>query len=67
MMNFSDAQLKGLAVTLSDTGQVLLATVVIPFLFGLQDIDSSAMLFGFMVTLVCWFSSIRLLKEVGLR
>jgi len=64
MMNFSDAQLKGLAVTLSDTGQVLLATVVVPFLFGLITVDTQGMFAGFLLTLFCYFANIRLLKEV---
>lgn len=62
--NLSAAQLKGLATIFSDTGQILLATVVVPFLFRLAIIDAPTMVAGFLLTLFCYFASIRLLKEV---
>jgi len=63
-MQFSDAQLKGLATIFSDTGQVLLASVVVPFLFGLVTMSTPAILTGLFLTLFCHFTSIRLLKGV---
>jgi len=62
--NLSAAQLKGLSTIFSDTGQILLATVVVPFLFRLAIIDAPTMVAGFLLTLLCYFASIILLKEV---
>lgn len=56
-------QLKAISAIVADAGQVFFALTVIPFIFGLDRMNSSVLLFGLALTIMCWAASIMLAKR----
>ena len=62
MVKFNNPQLKALSGICADIGQVLLASAVVPFIFGFDKISPPVLTSGLGGTLVFWLLSIILLK-----
>lgn len=55
-------QLKTTSAIVADAGQVFFAATVVPFLLGLDKMNSSVLLSGLGLTLACWIASIIIVK-----
>lgn len=63
MANLTDTQLKMLAEIIANAGQVCLASIVVPFLFGSATMNIQLLLIGLTLTAICWLSSLILIKD----
>ncbi len=61
-IRFNDYQLKVISGITADAGQVFLASTVVPVLFGVDKLNIKILLFGLVLTLICWVSSVIIVK-----
>jgi len=64
MILLTKSQLKGLADIASDSGQVFLASMVVPFFVGTSDIKFLVLLLGLIFTLISWIFSLSLRRRL---
>lgn len=61
-IRFNHDQFKVLSEIIADAGQVLFATAVVPFAFGIDKSNPSVLPSGLILTFICWIISIALMK-----
>lgn len=56
-------QLKALSNILADIGQVVFGFSVVPIIFDFDNVKSTVLLSGLIITFGCWFLSIKFAKR----
>lgn len=62
MKKLNDNQLKALSAISADAGQVFFASTIVPVLFGAENFNLNILLFGLILTFICWAGSVIIAK-----